>query len=43
MEDPKEQYSGTAYYKLVNNIDLFMSIWCIQSLLCLVAVEEDLV
>ena len=34
---------GTAYYKLVNNIDLFMSIWGIQSLFCIVSVEADLV
>jgi hypothetical protein len=32
-----------AYYKLVNNIDLFMSICGIQRLLCLVTVEDDLV
>ena len=32
-----------AYYKLVNNIELFMGIWGIQRLLCLVTVEENLV
>ena len=31
------------YYKMVNNIDLFMSVWDIQRLLCLVTVREDLV
>jgi hypothetical protein len=32
-----------AYYKMVNNIDLFMTIWDIQRLLCLVTVGDDLV
>jgi hypothetical protein len=32
-----------SYYKLVNNIGLFMSILGLQKLLCLVTVEEDLV
>jgi hypothetical protein len=31
-----------AYYKLVNNVDLFMIIWGIHSLLCLVTMEENL-
>ena len=31
-----------AYYKLVNNIDLFLSIWGIKRRLCLVSGEEEL-
>jgi hypothetical protein len=31
------------YYKMGNNIGLFMKIWGIQRLLCLVTVEEHLV